>query len=87
MVTVSAIPIEEAQGENQLEVRAGTKPKDDAKGATKPTHPAAKPQVTASAASKAKANYDAVKHLTTKVGWHAFYLAWDKVEISNDPDM
>ncbi|KAF4627089.1 hypothetical protein G7Y89_g11067 [Cudoniella acicularis] len=35
----------------------------------------------------AQHNYDAISHLATAPGWHAFYYAWDKVAIKDDPEM
>ncbi|KAH8594332.1 hypothetical protein B0O99DRAFT_687971 [Bisporella sp. PMI_857] len=95
LVTAFAIPIGEVQdADSAIEARAAAKPAAGKPSGGKPTgdkppasgKPATGP-ATPSTLSVGQYNYNAIKHLTTKVGWHAFSIAWDKVEISNDPEM
>jgi len=84
LATTVAVPFEAPQDAYPaFDVRAVGKPSSGKPSGGKP----ASGTVTPSTSTVGKDNYDAVKHLTTKVGWHAFSIAWDKVAISNDPEM
>jgi len=50
----------------------------EARGGSRPSTP--------TGSSQGEKNYEAIKHLTTEVGWHAFQYVWDKVD-QKDPDM
>jgi len=80
--TTLAAPTGTTGNENlALEVRA--KPSSGKPTTGKPTTDTT---TTTTGSSAGKENYDAIKHLTTKVGWHAFQYVWEKVD-QKDPAM